>query len=76
MTRPGGWRADPAKSGGLLFEINIHEIEWMMAAGEVKSVYAKTRTVVPHPNPRANDHLWVTMNYAKCGVPAPAARAA
>ncbi len=64
----GGWRADPAKSGGLLFEINIHEIEWMMAAGDVRSVYARTRTVKPDPNPRANDHLWVLMNYASGAV--------
>jgi predicted dehydrogenase len=59
-----GWRADHAKSGGLLFEINIHELDWMMSVGgDVERVYAQTRTTVAS-GPRSNDHLWVMMNFA------------
>ncbi|MFN4242294.1 MAG: Gfo/Idh/MocA family protein [Tepidisphaerales bacterium] len=58
-----GWRKDPALSGGLLMEINIHEIEWMMhVGGTVESVYARVYRRTPHP--RANDHLFVTMTFA------------
>lgn len=59
----GGWRADHEKSGGLLFEINIHEIEWMMYAGDVTSVYARKKAFT-QTGPKANDHIWVTLNYA------------
>jgi predicted dehydrogenase len=62
-----GWRADHNLSGGLLFEINIHEIEWMMRAGDVQSVYARKRAAT-QTGPRANDHIWVTLNYANGGV--------
>jgi predicted dehydrogenase len=62
-----GWRADHSKSGGLLYEINIHEIEWMMYAGEVTSVYARIRSV-SNQGPLANDHIWVTLNYANGAV--------
>lgn len=62
-----GWRADHSKSGGLLYEINIHEIEWMMYAAEVKSVYARKRSTV-NQGPMANDHIWVTLNYANGAV--------
>ncbi len=62
-----GWRADHGKSGGLLLEINIHEIEWMMAAGQVTSVYARVRSA-QQPGPRANDHIWVTLTYANGAV--------
>jgi len=38
-----GWRTDPEKSGGLLYEINIHELDWMIkVGGPVESVYART----------------------------------
>lgn len=68
MKKPtGGWRADPKLSGGLLYEINIHEIDWMCAlGGEVTSVYA--RTWAEKPAERANDHLWVTLNFGSGAV--------
>jgi predicted dehydrogenase len=57
------WRLDHSKSGGLLLEINIHEIDWMMAVGgEVETVYA--RTWATNPGPRANDQLFVTLGFA------------
>jgi predicted dehydrogenase len=56
------WRGDHNLSGGLLFEINIHEIDWMMAmGGAVKSVYARKWS--QQDGPRNNDHIWVTLNF-------------
>jgi UDP-N-acetylglucosamine 3-dehydrogenase len=58
-----GWRKDPALSGGLLFEINIHELEWMCyLGGPVQSVFARVYKHNPHP--RASDHLFVTLGFA------------
>lgn len=52
----------PVAVGGLLMEINIHEIEWMMfVGGPVKSVYARVHKLQEHP--RANDHLVVTLGF-------------
>lgn len=59
-----GWRADHALSGGLLFEVNIHELEWLMAmGGELESVYARAYAR-GQAGPLANDHIWVTLNFA------------
>ena len=62
--KTAGWRADPALSGGLLMEINIHELDWMlMVAGPVTTVSAHTWSRQPG-HPRANDRVWVTLNFA------------
>lgn len=59
-----GWRADPALSGGLLMEINIHELDWMMqVAGPVAAVSARTWSARPG-HPRANDRVWTTLTFA------------
>jgi predicted dehydrogenase len=59
-----GWRKDPGKSGGLLMEINIHELDWMMmAGGAVEWVSARTWSRNPG-HPRANDYVWVTLGFA------------
>lgn len=59
-----GWRADHSKTGGLLYEINIHEIEWMMRlAGSVESAYG-CFVAEGKDDPIANDHLAVTLNFA------------
>jgi len=59
-----GWRANVAETGGVLYEINLHEVDWMMAmGGEVESVYAKTYAR-NHDSSRANDHIWITFNFA------------
>jgi predicted dehydrogenase len=58
------WRRDHRKSGGLLLEINIHEIDWMMAVGgEVETVYARTWAARPD-SPRSNDQLFVSLGFA------------
>ena len=57
------WRLDPAKSGGVLYEINVHELDWMMwLGGEVQTVYARKFACDEHP--RANDHIWITLDFA------------
>lgn len=62
------WRRDHNLSGGLLLEINVHELDWMMAAGgDVRSVYARTAAETAQ-GPRANDHLWFTLNFAEGAV--------
>ncbi len=59
-----GWRSDHRLSGGLLYEINIHELDWMMAlGGRVTAVYARTWAQNP-VDERSNDHLWVTLSFA------------
>ena len=64
MSRAPGWRADHALSGGVLFEINVHELEWMMAVGgELRSVYARAYAE-GQSSPLANDHIWFTLNFA------------
>lgn len=63
-TKTAGWRADPALSGGLLMEINIHELDWMMlCGGPVAWVHARTWAAQPG-HPRANDHVWITLGFA------------
>jgi predicted dehydrogenase len=58
------WRLDHKLSGGLLYEINIHEIDWMMClGGEVQSVYARTWSA-NRDSERSNDHIFVTMAFA------------
>jgi predicted dehydrogenase len=58
------WRKDHSLSGGLLYEINIHELDWMMAlGGEVQSIYARTWSQ-EHTSERSNDHIFVTLAFA------------
>jgi len=62
------WRTDYSLSGGLLYEINVHELEWMMAlGGQVECVYAR-KYARDSDNPRANDHIWVILNFANGAV--------
>lgn len=43
-----GWRAKYDLSGGLLMEVNAHELDFMRhVAGEAESVYATSRQIVP-----------------------------
>lgn len=62
-SKAAGWRTDPDKSGGLLMEINIHELDWMMTvAGAVDTVSAHTWAAEPG-HERANDHVWITLGF-------------
>jgi len=61
--RARGWRADQALSGGILYEVNIHELEWMMRlGGDVTSVYGRT-WARERKTPRDNDHVWFILNF-------------
>ena len=63
-----GWRRDHNLSGGLLLEINIHELDWMLSVGGlVESVYARAWAANP-VSPRSNDHLWITLNFKSGAV--------
>ncbi len=58
------WRDDPSRSGGVLYEINVHELDWLMrVGGEVESVSAHI-WAADDSHPRANDHHWVTLGFA------------
>ncbi|MBI5724722.1 MAG: Gfo/Idh/MocA family oxidoreductase [Planctomycetes bacterium] len=58
-----GWRADHSKSGGIMLEINVHELDWMMAVGgPVKGVFAQMRAEEP-AGPRRNDYIWFTLMF-------------
>ncbi|MBW3622318.1 MAG: Gfo/Idh/MocA family oxidoreductase [Armatimonadetes bacterium] len=47
-TFSGGWRARYDLSGGLLMEVNAHELDFMRhVAGDVESVYATSRQIIP-----------------------------
>lgn len=67
-TETSPWRGDHTKSGGVLFELLVHEIEWLMAlGGEVRSVYGRKWTKWAE-GPRANDHIWATLNFTDRAV--------
>ncbi|HHH76503.1 MAG TPA: Gfo/Idh/MocA family oxidoreductase, partial [Phycisphaerae bacterium] len=59
-----GWRADFAKTGGVLAELLAHEIDWMIdIAGDPISIYCRIMAD-NHSDPRENDHVWITMGFA------------
>ncbi len=61
--RGAGWRADHSLSGGVLFEINVHELDWMMAlGGAVEAVYGR-KMALRSECERANDHVWCTLSF-------------
>ncbi len=58
------WRLELAKNGGLLMEINAHEIDWMrFVCGEVSSVFARGGTYV-QPEADYPDNIIVSMQFA------------
>jgi predicted dehydrogenase len=63
--RSQSWRGQFAKSGGVMSELIAHEIDWMVdIAGMPTSVYCRV-TSLAHDDPRANDHLWMTLSFDK-----------
>ena len=62
--RPGperGWFADPAQSGGLIFDLMIHDIDiarWM--AGDVVRVFARDSATIDNPDAAVVAHVIMT----------------
>ena len=46
-----GWRADPQQSGGVLLEMNVHELDYLRwLLGEFEVVAAQGKQLFPEPN--------------------------
>jgi predicted dehydrogenase len=59
-----GWRAEYAKSGGVMSELIAHEIDWMVdIAGMPTSVHCRKHSLRTD-DPRDNDHIWITFGFA------------
>jgi predicted dehydrogenase len=57
------WRSSVEHSGGVLHELMAHEIDWEMSIGGIPtSVYCRKMSR-DHDNPRANDHVWITIGF-------------
>lgn len=62
------WRSKRANTGGLLFEVNVHELDFMRAIlGEASEVMAVTENV-RHPERDYEDHAIVTVRFRNGGV--------
>lgn len=63
-----GWRGDPSRSGGVMSELIIHEIDWaVFLFGWPDSIYCRKRTRNPEQagDRLANDHVWISLNYGR-----------
>ena len=57
------WRLDYARSGGVMSELIVHEIDWIVdLAGEPRAVHCR-KASRQHDDPRDNDHLWITLDF-------------
>ena len=70
--RPGAsraaWRANREYTGGLLFEVNVHEFDFMRAVmGEVAEVSATMENLF-HPDQDYEDHVVVALRFKSGGV--------
>lgn len=67
--RPGrkrvSWRSDPALSGGVLSELLVHEVDWLVyTAGRLPdTVFCRKLCREPDAPPAANDHLWMMFGF-------------
>ncbi|MDX2110205.1 MAG: Gfo/Idh/MocA family oxidoreductase [Verrucomicrobiota bacterium] len=58
-----GWRRDYPKSGGLMSEIMVHEIDWLVdLCGWPEAITARIASRY-HNHPKDNEHVWITLNY-------------
>lgn len=66
---PTGWRADPAYSGGVLYELLVHEIDWLRRlGGPIESLYGRKAVHVEGRGPRDNDTIWGIFNHANGAI--------
>ncbi len=58
-----GWRRDPARSGGLVIEMNVHELDYMRwIGGEVQQVFAQG--IRPMPDTDSIQHWQGVLRFA------------
>lgn len=58
----GHYQNSMARSGGLTFELNVHDFDWMRTiGGEVHSVYG--RTVGTRPDRDVEENSWCVLNF-------------
>jgi myo-inositol 2-dehydrogenase/D-chiro-inositol 1-dehydrogenase len=63
LAKSGGWRADFAQTGGMLLEINAHELDFMRCVcGDAKSVFALANVCCDPPE-SGPDFCFVSINY-------------
>ncbi|MCC6730392.1 MAG: Gfo/Idh/MocA family oxidoreductase [Chthonomonadales bacterium] len=63
----GGWRAERAQAGGLLLEVNAHELDYMrFLLGEPREVYARLDNILGKMD--YEDQGFVTVAFAGGGV--------
>ena len=59
----GHWRSQFATSGGVMAELLVHELDYMVfIAGLPSSIYCRKMSRL-HDDPRANDHIWLTLGF-------------
>jgi predicted dehydrogenase len=60
-----GWRLDYARSGGVLAELMVHEIDWILdIAGKPTTIYCR-KASRKHTDPRDNEHIWLTLGFGE-----------
>jgi predicted dehydrogenase len=68
-TGAGGWFLDPARSGGILLDLAIHDFDWLRwTLGEVGTVYARSVRIRPEwvesfQAPAAGDYALTTLGF-------------
>jgi predicted dehydrogenase len=59
------WRLEYARSGGVMSELIVHEIDWIVdIAGEPTGVFCR-KASRKQDDRRDNDHLWITLAFGK-----------
>lgn len=64
MPKGTGWFADPARSGGVLLDLAVHDFDWLLwTFGPVERVTARAASLSPNP-PATGDHAVATLRHA------------
>ncbi|MFW5845183.1 MAG: Gfo/Idh/MocA family protein [Planctomycetota bacterium] len=63
--RPGSWRMDYDKSGGVMSELMVHEIDWMVDAVGMPDDLVCRKASRLDDDPRANEHVWLQMAFGR-----------
>lgn len=58
------WRFDYGKSGGVMTELMVHEMDWMVHAAGVPQRIVARKTSRFDNDPRDNEHVWLQMDFA------------